>query len=960
MKAEFEHPLPDHAVAVVSMVGRFPGASDPESLWANVIAGREGITFFSDDDIDSSVASELRSDAAYVRAKGLLPESDCFDAGFFGISPLEARIMDPQHRVLLELAWAALERSGHRPSDFAGNIGVYVGANWNRYRATNVAAHSALIARFGELNTAIANEQDFLATRISYKLDLKGPSSTVSTACSTSLVAITQAVRALISGDCDLALAGGVSISTPIKNGYLHQSGGMLSSDGHCRPFDAECSGTTFNDGAGLVALRRLQDAIDDGDHIHAVIRGCATGNDGANKVSFTAPSVAGQASVLTAALENAQVDPATVGYIEAHGTATQLGDPIEFAALNRSYGGSCGVDRKCALGSVKSSVGHLVHAAGVTGFIMAVLAVENGVVPPTLFYTKPNPLLRLDRSRFWVSSAPSQWVEADHPRRAGVSSFGVGGTNAHVVIEQAPLTTSPGGEASHDLGNGEGPHLLCVSAKTESSLARQVDALAQLLSDSRGTLTLPSVAKTLQSGRVAMRYRSAIAASSLADSVSALRSAPLIVDTNKSRRVAFQFPGYGCQQSGMARWLYLQSAAFRSDLDNGITLVLAASGIDIRTYLLEVGAEDGAASVDVRTKLPALFVFLHSLAVTFEDAGVRAETLIGCSLGEFVAGVVGGVLSFEDAIAVVVASSAAAFDLPIGGMLTVLCSESEARAVAADDVSVAAVHAENIVVLSGTTDAVEASRIRLEAAGVVTMPVASDRAFHSAMVDPIASKLEQQLSSFTLNAPQRRIVSSISGDDLTTVQAKDPGYWARILSRPVRFADALRRLGSPEDYILVEVGPGTGLTALALVHPEARTTLPVAALPSGGTDRLALSEVQNAVAHCWLHGASDQISTAKSAPRVPLPTYCFERERHWLEPVGMPPEDQGSSSDSLRAAISRMQAEASDSPGLSQRLGVLKALIEQQIVVMRSQLKAIEVAEGEIPFQERDVPDRG
>ena len=954
MTAEFAHPLPDHAIAVVSMVGRFPGAPDPESLWANVLDGREGISFFSDEEIDPSVASELRSDPAYVRAKGLLEDSDCFDAGFFGVSPLEARIMDPQHRVLLELAWAALERSGHRPSDFAGNIGVYVGANWNRYRATNVAAHSELVAKFGELNAAIANEHDFLATRISYKLDLKGPSSTVSTACSTSLVAITQAVRALVSGDCDLALAGGVSISTPLKSGYLHQSGGMLSSDGHCRPFDAKCSGTTFNDGAGLVALRRLQDAIDDGDHIHAVIRGCATGNDGANKVSFTAPSVAGQASVLTAALEDAQVDPATVGYIEAHGTATQMGDPIEFAALNRSYGASFDADSKCALGSVKSSVGHLVHAAGVTGFIAAVMAIENGVVPPTLFYAKPNPLLRLDRSRFYVNSSPSQWVEADHPRRAGVSSFGVGGTNAHVVIEQAPSTASRSGEASEDLSQDERPHVLCVSAKTESALTKQVDALAQFLSDSDGTVTLPSVAKTLQSGRVAMRYRSAVVVSSLVDSVSALRSAPPIVDANKSRRVAFQFPGYGSQQSGMARWLYLQSAAFRADLDNGIALVLAASGIDIRTYLLEAGAEEGDASVDLRTKLPALFVFLHSMAVTLEDAGLRAETLIGCSLGEFVAGVVGGVLSFEDAVAVVVASSSAAFDLPTGGMLTVLCSESEARAVVASDVTVAAVHAENIVVLSGATDAIEASRVQLEAAGLVTMPGAIDRAFHSEMVDPIVLELEQQLSGFTLNAPQRRIVSSITGNDLTTVEAKDPSYWARILSRPVRFVDALRQLGSPEDHILVEVGPGSGLTALALVHPGARSAHPVAALPGGGADCKALSEVHDAVAHCWLHGASDQISTARAARRTQLPTYCFERSRHWLEPIA----GHNSSIDSLQAAISGLQVEGSDGQGLSQRLGALKEFIERQIVVMRSQLGAIEVAESKLSDQVRDVRD--
>lgn len=942
-------PLPDHAIAVVGMVGHFPGAADVDSLWQNVLAGCEGIKFFQDDELDASVSPQLRRDPAYVKAKGLLAGSDLFDASFFGITPLEARVMDPQHRVLLELAWAALERSGHRSSDFAGRIGVYVGANWNRYRSMNVAAHPDVIANFGELNTAIANEQDFLAARISYKLDLKGPSNTVSTACSTSLVAIAQAARALASGDCDLALAGGVSITVPINAGYRYEPGGILSKDGHCRPFDAECSGTTFNDGAGVVALRRLQDAIDDGDHIHAVIRGCAIGNDGASKVSFMAPSVPGQAAVLTAALKDASVDPATVGYVEAHGTATPMGDPIELAALNRAYGGPGDAGRNCALGSVKSSIGHLAHAAGVAGFITGVLAVENGIIPPTLFYRTPNPRLNLGSSRFYVAEAPQTWVGTSHPRRAGVSSFGVGGANAHVVIEQAPPVCSasvgvPAGEADDQL-----PHVLCLSAKTKSALIRQIEAQAQFLSSSPAGLALPAVARTLQVGRETMRYRSAVVVSSLAESAAALRDAPPIVDVDHPRSIAFLFPGYGSQQQGMARQLHEQSPVFRADLDHGIALVLAAGGPDIAPYLLEDEAGGDCVPVDVRTALPALFVFLHSLTMTLERAGVRAETLIGCSLGEFAAAVVGGVMSFDDAVKLVVVSSAASFRLPVGGMLTALCSESEARSIAAPGVSIAAVHAENVVGLSGPSAEIEETRLRLEAEGLVTTAVASDRAFHSAMVEPIALELERQLAGIVLSRPKCRIVSSASGADLTTAQATDPSYWAHILSRPIRFAEALGQLGNGEDHIMIEVGPGSGLTALALIHPDARRANPIPVLPSGGRERRALGELYEAVAHCWLHGGVSQVVTSRSVTHAQLPTYCFERTRHWLASSVAALATSESPPEPLTTMARRLQLEVVGSGELPERLEALKKLIERQITLMRSQLQVISAAEARV-----------
>ena len=431
-----EPQLPEHAIALVGMAGRFPGARDVAALWANMLAGREGAQAIPDAELDPAVSDEARQDPSYVAFRGVMPDYDRFDAAFFGISPMEAQVMDPQQRVLLELAYAALEDSGHRAGRGAGKVGVYVGANWNRYRSHCIDSRPDVVASFGEFATALANEADFLATRISHKLDLRGPSATVSTACSTSLVAIVEAARALLSGSCDIALAGGASITVPTMAGYRHEPGGMLSRDGHCKPFDADCSGTTFSDGAAVVVLRRLEDALRDGDQVHAVMRGFAVNNDGADKVSFSAPSLAGQVEVLRAAYEHAGISPATVGYVEAHGTATQMGDPIEVAALARVFGDG---EAACALGSVKSGVGHLVHAAGVTGFLMAAMAVKHGVIPPTLHFQSPNPRLQLDRTPFYVSQTARRWDRADGPRRAGVSSFGVGGTNAHVVLEQPP-----------------------------------------------------------------------------------------------------------------------------------------------------------------------------------------------------------------------------------------------------------------------------------------------------------------------------------------------------------------------------------------------------------------------------------------------------------------------------------------------------------------------------------------
>ena len=879
--------LPKGALAVVGMVGRFPGARSVDELWENLCAGREGVHFFKPEELDRSVPLSVRLDPAYVAARGIIEDYDKFDANFFDIPPVEAAIMDPQQRIMLELAWAALENAGHPPSTFAGLIGVYVGMNWNRYRANCISAHPHLVAQFGELQTALANEYDFLATRISYKLNLRGPSLTISTACSTSLVAIAQASQALLNYECDLALAGGASITVPVNAGYLYQEGGMLSADGHCRPFDARSTGTTFSDGAGIVVLRRLEDATQDGDHIYAVVRGFAVNNDGSDKVSFTAPSVNGQADVVRSALEFADIDPATIGFIETHGTATPLGDPIEVAALKKVFASAGSNGARCALGSVKSSVGHLIHAAGVTGFIKAVMSVYDGKIAPTLFFEKPNPRLGLDDSPFYVNSRLKDWEAGPHPRRAGVSSFGVGGTNAHVVIEQAPVM-----EDYPSLGL---PRMLCLSAKTEDALARQTAALKRFLSTRENALSLDALAYTLQSGREPMGYRVAWAVNSVADAVNAIDDKRRTIRgiATSSKETAFMFTGQGTQRPRMGQRLYEMNAAFRQCFDEGAERLKSRTGLDMHSKLFS-DPEHASSQIDqTRITQPALFLLEYCLARMLESMGVSAGILLGHSVGEFVAATLAGIFTYDDALYVVAKRGEAMQGMPRGSMLMVNCGEGQAQSYISDVISLAAVNAPDFSVLSGPDEQMEALAAELQLRGVRSKRLRTSHAFHSAMMDPAVEAMRSVLAEIELSGPRRAVLSTVTGRLLTGEQAIDPEYWARQLRETVRFAAALDSLAEMGEMALVEIGPGATLTTLALQHPRADRIAAMPALPGSGVQDGAELEVLSAAAHCWAHGAFanwKQYWGDATYPRVPLPTYFFNRTRHWLDA----PQQQG------------------------------------------------------------------
>ena len=638
------------SIAIVGLAGRFPGARDLDEFWTRLRDGVDALVEFDDAALArAGVPAALRADPRYVRRGTHLEGADLFDAAFFGISPGEAQVMDPQHRIFLECAWEALENAGYAPGSLVHATGVYAGASMNTYLMAQILRDPALVAAAGGYQLMLGNDKDFLATRAAYKLDLHGPAVSVQTACSTSLVAVQMACRALQHGECDMALAGGVSATFPQQSGYLYQEGMILSPDGHCRPFDARALGTRPGAGCGIVVLKRLSDALADGDTIHAVIRGAAVNNDGAGKAGYTAPSVDGQVEVIATAQALAGVDARSIGYVEAHGTGTPLGDPIEIAALTQVFRAGTEDVGFCRLGSLKANLGHLDVAAGVAGLIKAVLALEHQEIPPLAGFESPNPHLGLPASPFTVPTSPQAWPTGGAPRRAGVSSFGIGGTNAHVVLEEAPARTA---RAS------EGAQLLVLSARTSQAL----DAVSQRLAARLARPDAPAladVAFTLQAGRRAFAHRRIVVALDAAQAVEALgRDVPARRGEHEGgeRRVAFMFSGQGSQHPGMGAGLYRRFAVYRDAVDRCAELLHAHLGLDLRDVMLAASAGDAAVINETRLAQPALFVTEYALARLWMHWGVQPAAMIGHSIGEFVCAHLAGVMSLEDALALVAA----------------------------------------------------------------------------------------------------------------------------------------------------------------------------------------------------------------------------------------------------------------------------------------------------------------
>ncbi|PYS90390.1 MAG: polyketide synthase [Acidobacteria bacterium] len=876
-------------LAIIGMACRFPQAKNVAQFWEKLRAGVELITVFSDEELlAAGVSRDLLSHPDFVKAGGIMEDIELFDAAFFGYSPREAELLDPQQRHFLECAWEALENAGYAPDDYRGLIGVFAGASISNYFLQNLISHAELLDAIGNFQLGLLNDKDYLTTRVSYKLNLKGPSMSVQTACSTSLVAIHMACQSVLNGECDMALAGGVSISILRKMGYLYREGSISSPDGHCRAFDARGQGIVGGNGVGLVVVKRLAEALEDGDHILAVIKGTAVNNDGAVKIGYTAPSVDGQAQVIAQAQAAAEVAPETISYIEAHGTGTALGDPIEVAALTKCFRATTAQKGFCALGSVKTNLGHLDAAAGVAGVIKTVLALQHKLLPPSLHFATPNPRIDFANSPFYVNAKLAAWPAGPTPRRAGVSSFGIGGTNAHAVLEEAPAALSA--DTSRPW------QLLVLSAKTPTALAAATKNLAEHLK-THTDLKLADAAFTLQVGRKLFDYRRALVCRDLAAAVKSLAqpAASLTVTgahESRDRAVVFMFTGQGAQYPHMGAGLYEHEPIFRAQVDRCAELLRPHLGLDLRAVIYPAAAGPAEAAAALRqTALtqPALFVIEYALARLLMAWGIQPAAMIGHSSGEYVAACLAGVFSLEDALALVAERGRLMQQMRPGAMLSIRLGEAEVAPFLRAGLSLAAVNAPTQCVVAGPAEAIDELQQQLSERGHDCVRLHTSHAFHSEMMQPVLTPFADRVRAVKLHPPRLPFISNVTGTWITAAEATDPAYWARHIAGTVRFASGVQTL-TATDSVLLEVGPGQTLSTLArqqLHGAERQRALSTLRPPQEAHDDLAF--LLTTLGRLWLAGVKVDWAgfyAAERRRRVPLPTYPFERARYWIEPA--------------------------------------------------------------------------
>jgi len=876
-------------IAIVGMSGRFPEASNIKEYWENLKEGRECFTRLSDEQIKASgVDPEIIKDPNYIKVSPVLKDYDKFDARFFGYTPREVSMMDPQQRLFLECCWEAFEDAGYNPHAYDEPVGVFGGSAINSYMVFS-GVHNRFYSEF--LPSVVGNDNSFLANRVSYQLNLSGPAVTVQTACSTSLVSVHLSVQSLLSGECSMALAGGVAVWVPHEAGHLHKEGSVFTKDGHCRAFDSKATGTIFGSGAGVVLLKRFDEAKADGDTIYAVIKGSAVNNDGAKKTDYTAPSVDGQAEVIVEALANSGLSADDISYVETHGTGTFIGDPIEIRALTKAYRAFTNRKQFCKIGSVKPNIGHLDAAAGVSGLIKTVLAMNHKMIPPSINFDEPNPAIDFENSPFSVNDKLTPWESADgNPLRAGVTSLGMGGTNAHIILEEAPPVERPAVKE-------EWPLLLTYSAKNPEALDDYSGKLADFLRENPDT-ELPNVAYTLQKGRKDFTHKRYLVAENREHAVDMLENLPrasvkTYSDHEENREVVFLFPGQGSQYVKMSRDLYNKNNVFRTYLDRCAEILRPVMKLDIRHLLFPDEGNEEQASVQLKNTVntqPVIFSIEYSLAMYWMDMGVNPVAVLGHSLGEFTAACIAGVFDLETGLKLVAKRGSIMQELETGSMLAVMLPPDEVEEYLNPRLSIAGINTPTSCIVSGDHEAVEALKQIFKEKDVYTRVLATSHAFHSHMMDPVLESFREFASSMDYKSPEIPIISTVRGDWASAEEVISPDYWVENIRNPVKFAEGVAKLFDKPEWIMLEVGPGNTLTTLAKQHPEISPKQVL--LQSLRHPKLEENDnvfALNTFARLWSCGYPvnwDVLYRNNPAYKIPLPTYAFQRIRCWIDPV--------------------------------------------------------------------------
>ncbi|HLP48534.1 MAG TPA: condensation domain-containing protein [Candidatus Kapabacteria bacterium] len=874
-------------IAVIGMSGRFPGAGDTTQFWENLKNGVESITFFTREELEAREIPLKIDNPNYINARGILTDVEFFDSSFFGYTAVESELMDPQMRIFYECAWWALENAGYSPDTYEKNIGVFAGSTNNRKweRRAILSGKTETLGSFGSDHLI---DRDFLCTRIAYRLNFRGPAITIKTACSTSLVAVDLACRMLLTGQCDIALAGGVSVPTIDIVGYLYQEGMINSPDGHCRAFDAKSKGVVFSDGAGIVVLKRLEEAMADGDYIWAVIKGTAVNNDGSRKGSYSSPSVEGQVDVIRAAHQIAEVDSETIDYVETHGTGTTLGDPVEIEGLKLAF--ATNKRKYCAIGSVKTNIGHLDTAAGIASFIKTIMAIHYRYIPPSLHFEKPNPKIDFENSPFYVNAKLQEWKRGNHPRRAGISSFGVGGTNAHVILEESP-EREPSSKSRKN-------QLIVFSAKAVSALDQMSENFREYLTRNPG-INLADAAYTLQVGRSAFKHRQMLIADNTDEVIACLTpqgesTSKVMRGTAKDRiRPVFMFSGQGSQYVDMGRGIYNEEPDFAQEMDRCFAIFAKVMGYNIKDILYPSASNDLELDKKKeqinRTEItqPVIFIFAYALARLLMKWGIVPYAMIGHSIGEYVAACLSGVFSLEDAIKIVSLRGKLMQKMPPGAMLSVPLPETEVIPLLNNDLELAAVNAPALCVISGPDTAISRLEEILKAKGIEARLLHTSHAFHSRMMEPILSQFEKQVAAMIFHKPQIPYISNLTGRWITNEEATNPAYWARHLRKSVRFADGLNELLKEENALLIEIGAGQALSTFARQHPGRKQGHSIINLVRGPKEVIDdNSFLLNKIGRIWLTGQTidwHAFYSREKRYRVPLPLYPFQRQRFWI-----------------------------------------------------------------------------